>query len=113
MPSGKRRHLLTLQQLVPGSPQQKPTGEPDESWAAVGTAWGDIRQMRGIAAFTAAQQQSGIEVEIEVLYRSDWTVTAKMRWVEGSTIYDIKDVDDTMKHKGKLITRCSRGLNDG
>lgn len=111
MQAGKLRRRLTLQQLAAGSPQDKPTGEPDEAWSSVVTVWGEVRKLRGIAAFTAAQQQAGIEVEIEVRYRAG--VVARMRWLDGSTIYDIRDVDETLKHKGRLVTRCAAGINQG
>ena len=111
MQAGRLRHQLQLQSLQAGSPQQKPTGEPDKSWTTVATCYAEIRKLRGIARFTAQQEQAGVEVEIEVRYRSG--VTAGMRWLHGSVIYDIKNVDETHKHVGKLITECSTGLNDG
>lgn len=111
MQAGKLRHQLLLQSLQAGSPQQKPSGEPDTAWTTEATVYGDIRALRGMALFNAQQQQAGVEVEIELRYRSG--VTAAKRLVHGAVIYDIRSVDETKKHQGKLLLQCSRGLNDG
>jgi SPP1 family predicted phage head-tail adaptor len=111
MQAGKLRHRVTIQQLVAGSPQQKATGEPDTTWTDFATLWADIRPLRGMALFAAQQQQSGAEVEIHLRYRSG--VTADMRIVHSTTVYEIRSIDDTKRHEGRLILQCARGLNNG
>ena len=111
MQAGKLRHSVELQHLVVGSPQQTSTGEPDGTWTTFATVWADIRSVRGIARFTAAMEQSGVEVEIELRHRDG--MTAAMRVKEGSVVYDIKSVDETRKHQGRLLLHCARGLNQG
>ena len=111
MQSGKLRHRVTLQSRVAGSPQQKPTGEPDKAWADVVTVWSAVRPISGRELFLAQQVSSKVDHEIEIRYRSG--VTAGMRAVFGSVIYNIDAVLNPEERNVRLILRCSTGLNKG
>jgi SPP1 family predicted phage head-tail adaptor len=110
--TGSLRYRVHLEQLVAGSPQQKPTGEPDLAWTEVETVWADIRPLRGEALFRAQQVNSRVSVEIDIRYRDD--ITSGMRVVHGATIYDIESVPPLRPvHGGRFTLSCSTGLNQG
>lgn len=111
MKAGKLRHRVTLQSLATGSPQQKPTGEPDTAWADLVTVWADVRPLKGNALFLAQQIQSDVDMEIEIRYRAG--LDATMRAVHGSDIYDIKAIVDPEKRHIRLLLQCATGVNDG
>lgn len=109
---GPLRYRVAIQQLVAGSPQQKASGEPDKAWTAVDTVWGDIRPLRGQALFAAQQINDRVSVEIDIRYRSG--VTAGMRIVYDSVVYDIESVPPVEPPRGGRFTlSCSTGMNQG
>lgn len=108
---GKLRHRIALQALVAGSPQQKPTGEPDESWATFATVYGAIRPLSGRELLAAQQVASLVDHEIEIRYRAG--ITAKMRALFEGVIYNIEAVLDPDLRHIRLILRCTTGVNEG
>lgn len=112
MRAGRLRHQVTIQQLVAGSPGQQLNGEPDESWTAYLTdVWASIEPLRGRELFAAQEHHSEITTRIELRYRPG--VTAKMRVLHGSTVYNILAVLDPEQRHIKLQLLCSDGLNNG
>jgi SPP1 family predicted phage head-tail adaptor len=108
MRAGTLRHLLTLQELSAG---QDEIGQPLQTWVDVATDWADIRFLRGIEAVKAGASVSVADCSVRVRYRAG--VTAGMRYVEGSTVYDIQSVlpDTTGMHY--LDLACKQGASNG
>jgi SPP1 family predicted phage head-tail adaptor len=115
MRAGPLRYSVTIQQLVAGSPQQKPSGEPDKSWTALATVAADIRPLRGQALFAAQQVGSRVDTEIDLRYSSEVSgVSAGMRVLHGSTVYDIVSVPPLEPARGGRFTlSCATGANQG
>ena len=115
MRGGLLRYRVSIQQLVAGSPQQLPTGEPDLSWVELDEVWADIRPLRGQALFTAQQINARNNVEIDLRYTGNSkTITPRMRLVHGSTVYEILSVPPLRPARGmRFIVQCSTGLTEG
>jgi SPP1 family predicted phage head-tail adaptor len=111
MRAGRLRHRVTIQQLTIGSPQQKPTGEPDAQWADVATVWADVRPLQGRALFLAQQVESRVDTEIEIRYRAG--INAAMRVTHDGDVYDILAVIDPDKRHIRLVLNCATGVNQG
>lgn len=108
--AGKLRNRLEIQHLA-GSPSHKGTGEPATVWTEYATVWAAIRPLGGRELFLADQAESKIDAEIEIRYLAG--VTAGMRAVHGSVIYNIEAVINPEARNERLILRCSTGLNQG
>lgn len=115
MRAGPLRYTVSLQQLVAGSPQQLPSGEPDKAWATLATVYADIRPLRGQALFVAQQANAKVNVEIDLRYSSEVSsASAGMRVLHGSTVYDIEWVPPLKPaHGARFTLSCSTGLNQG
>lgn len=111
MRAGKLRHRVTIQQRLAGSPQRTPTGAPDTSWSDVATVWASIDTLRGRELIEAQAVQSRLEVRIRLRYRAG--LTAAMRIVHGTDIYNIEAVIDREQQHVELELMCSRGSNNG
>ena len=111
MRAGRLSHRITIQQLVAGSPEQKPTGEPDVAWTDVATVWADVRPLQGRSLLLAQQVQSRVDTEIEIRYRAG--VNAAMRVTHDSDVYDILAVIDPDKRHVRLVLHCATGVNQG
>ena len=112
MMSGRLRHKLDIQQLVAGSPDQTPEGEPDESWTVfLNDIWAAVEPLSGRELFAAQEHHSEIQVRIRVRYRTG--ITAKMRAVFESRNYNILAVIDREERHRELELLCSEGLNEG
>ena len=111
MEAGKLRHRVTIQQLVAGSPQQLPNGEPDVTWTDYLTVWAFVEPLKGRELMLAQQMQSEVDVRIRMRYRSG--VTAAMRAVYASVNYDILAVIDPDLRRVELELLCKVGTNDG
>jgi len=112
MRTGKMRHLVTLQNLVVGSPQQLPTGEPDEAWTAFATdIWADIQPLRGrelIAAQAVASEVTGT-----IRIRHVAALTAKSRVLFGTRIYDILAAVNPGERNWEWLLYVKEGPNAG
>ena len=114
MRRGKLRHKVTIQQLVAGSPQQTPSGQPDEAWADLLTnVSAEWITLTGRALFAAQEHHS----EVKGIWRMDWrdSITAKMRVVHDGLYYDIlwKPPYDRSGKKHQLDLECAEGVSDG
>ena len=108
MRAGQLRHLLTLQALVAG---QDEIGQPVQTWTDVATDYGDVRFLKGLEAVKAGASTSVADCSIRVRYRAG--VTAGMRYVEGSTVYDIQAVLPDATGKRYLDLACKQGGSNG
>lgn len=115
MRAGPMRYRVSIEQLVAGSPQQLPTGEPDKAWVVVDEVWADIRPLRGQQLFTAQQINERVNVEIDVRYTgASKSITSAMRIVHDGTIYEIESVPPLRPARGgRLVLLCSTGLTEG
>jgi len=112
--AGNLRHKVTVQQLVAGSPQQKASGEPDETWTTVATVWASIEPLRGREVLTAQQFGSEVKVRIRMRYCTLVAdITAAMRVVYDGKYYGIVAVIDPMLKHREIELMCTQGLNDG
>jgi SPP1 family predicted phage head-tail adaptor len=84
---GKRRHRITIQRLVEGSPAQDAGGTPDEAWATFSTDWARIRPLEGRELERAQAVHAEVTGRIEIRYRAG--VTARMRALFGSRPLEI------------------------
>ena len=85
--AGALRDRVTIQQLAAG---QDTIGQPVNTWSAVAAVWADIRHPRGLEAITGGAETSTAMASIRIRYRND--LTAAMRVLSGSAVYQIKAV---------------------
>lgn len=114
MQAGKLRHRVTIQQLAAGSPQKSAMGAPSKAWTDLATVWADVRPLRGRSLFLAQQAQSKVTTVIEIRYSAAVAgVTAAMRVVHGSAIYDIESAINPEQMNERILLQCSVGVNNG
>lgn len=109
--AGKLDKRVTLQQREAVSPDRTSSGAPDKAWADVAEVWASIEPLRGRELFAADAVQSKVSVRIRIRYRAG--VTAAMRVVRGSTVYNIEAVINPRAANVELELMCSEGLNRG
>lgn len=112
--AGDLRHLVTIQRLVSGSPQQKPSGEPDTAWADYLTnVSASIEPLRGKELYAAQEHRSEATVRIRMRWRDG--ITAAMRIVHGGLYYNIVwvPVYDRDGKRVELDLLTTQGVNDG
>ncbi len=61
-----------------------------ENWVEVGKAWASIKTLSGLGTIKADAQASTVKASIRVRWRTD--LTAGMRVLYGSTVYDVQAV---------------------
>ena len=79
--------------LQTGTDSKDGSGVPEQSWATTTTRWAEVRPLRGVEAFQAAQLNA--DVDHMVTMRYDATVgaaTPKNRLLWGSRAFDILSV---------------------
>lgn len=111
MQAGKLRHRVTIQERQSGSPQQSSSGAPDEAWTTRVTAYAAIEPLRGREFLEAQAVQSQVAVRIRIRYRPG--ITAGMRVVKGSTVYDIQAVLNMAERDAELHLMCATGTSNG
>lgn len=88
--------------------------QPLEQWTDFATAWADVRFKTGLQSIVgelASAEQDGVECSVRIRYRSD--ITAAMRIVDGSAIYDIKQVLPNIGAKDYVDLVCTAGVSNG
>ena len=65
-------------------------GQPIEGWTDFAQVWGNIRHLNGSEAIKAGAVTSVVSASIRIRYRLD--ITAGMRVLAGSVVYEIKAV---------------------
>jgi SPP1 family predicted phage head-tail adaptor len=108
MRAGNLRHRITIQQA---SEAQDTHGQAITTWATYLTAWAEISPLRGRELFAAQETHSEINTRIRLRYRPG--VTAKMRVVYGSLVYNILAPLNIGSRDRELQLMCSEGVNDG
>jgi len=94
---GNMRHVLSLQQE---------TRTPDTAggaalgWTTVATLWASVEPLRGTED-TLAEKLTGV-ITHKILVRDEATITAAMRFLWGSRIFNIRSI--------KNIEECGRFL---
>ena len=78
---------ITIQQRASA---EDSLGQPVETWAPLAWLWGEIRHPSGAQQIKAGAEVSTVRASVKVHKRDD--ITAAMRVVHGSTVYDIKAV---------------------
>lgn len=109
--AGALRHRVVIQRKVSGSPTRTAMGAPDDTWTDYLTVWAAVRPLRSRERFLAQAAESQVDTEIEIRYRDG--ITAAMRVVHGSTVYNIEGIRDPDKRNDKLLLDCSTGVNQG
>jgi SPP1 family predicted phage head-tail adaptor len=108
---GELRHRVTLQRRTAGSPQQRPSGEPDDAWVTVAEVWAKVAPLAGRELFAAQQVHSEVTGEVEIRYRSD--VDAACRVSYGGRSYNILALIDKEERHRFLRLLVAEGANDG
>jgi len=108
MQSGQLRKRLTIQQR---STAQDSYGQPLTAWADVATVWGAVEPLNGRELLAAEAVQSEITHQVVMRYRPG--ITAKMRVLYGSRVFDIQNVLDENERHRMLTLLCLEGLTDG
>lgn len=102
-------HFLKLQQLTGG---QDETGEPVQTWQDVDDVWADVRFLNGTESIKADAEVAVARCSVRILYRTD--VTAGMRFLEGSTVYEIESPPLPARGMARYIDlACKVGANNG
>jgi len=87
MQIGKLKNRIRIQQRGAG---QDELGQPVDTWADLATVWADIAHPSGLQSIRADAESSVVKASIRIRRRAD--VTAGMRVVYGTTVYDIQAV---------------------
>ncbi len=74
-----------------------------ENWVEVAKPWASIKNLSGLGVIKADAQVSVVKTSIRIRYRTD--ITAGMRVLHGTTVYDIKAVlpDDAGREHVDLV----------
>ena len=108
MQAGNLNRRITLQQRSAG---QDALGQPVGTWADVATLWASVRHLSGLQALKASADVSEVQASIRLRYRTD--ITAGMRAVLGTTVYDIKAVLPDEARRQHVDLTCTTGANQG
>ncbi|MDD0814281.1 phage head closure protein [Curvibacter sp. HBC28] len=87
MAAGMLNSRVSIQARAPG---RDALGQPANTWAELASMWANIRHQSGAEAVRADALVSVVRASIRVRRRRD--VTASMRVVHGSVVYEIKAV---------------------
>lgn len=95
MTAGKLNTRITIQQLGGG---EDALGQPVPTWVDVCQVWAWMRNQTGASAIRAGADVSTTQTSIRIRWRTG--ITAGMRVVKGTTVYDIQAVlPDLEKHE--------------
>lgn len=87
MRAGPLNTRITVQQLAAG---QDALGQPVQTWSDVAMLWADVKQNSGMSMVRGDADVSVVRASIRVRYRTG--LTAGMRVLAGSTVYNIQAV---------------------
>lgn len=108
MEIGKLNRRVAIQSLVAG---QDEIGQPTMVWTTLATVWANVRFLNGIETVKSDAPVSVAKASIRIRRRTD--VTAGMRAVLGSTIFDIRAVLPDEESRERLDLACEQGANLG
>lgn len=110
MDAGRLRHRVTIQSVT--ETRDTTTGAIATSWADVATVWAAVEPLSGREFLAAQANQAEVVARILIRYRDD--VTAKMRVVAGSKVYNIRAVlPDKESGIDHLTLMVAEEVNDG
>ena len=84
---GRLNNRVTIQQPATG---QDEIGQPIPTWSTLAEVWANVRHLNGVETIKAGAEMSAVKASIRIRRRAD--VTAAMRVVLGSTVYQVKAV---------------------
>ena len=93
MQAGQLSTRVTLQARTTAADE---LGQPLDLWSDLATVWADVRHSGGLEVIRAGGQVSEVRASIRIRRRTD--LTAGMRVVVGSVVYDIEAV---LPHAGR------------
>ena len=106
---GSLRHLVELQARVDSIDGN---GDTVTTWQPFSQVYAEIAPLSAREFVAAQSLQSAVSCRITIRYLAG--VTASMRVVHGSTIYNIAGVlADPSSGREYLTLACSEGVNDG
>jgi len=111
MEAGTLRHRIKIQRLVAGSPQQDATGAPDVAWSDWLPVSASVDPVTGKEPFLAQEHLSVVSHKVRIRYRSG--ITAAMRVLFGTRVFDIKAVLNWGERNRELLLLCEEGQNNG
>jgi SPP1 family predicted phage head-tail adaptor len=107
MDAGQLRDRVTIEQR---GTTRDAAGQKVAGWAALATVWANVRHQSGAEVIRADAEVSVVRASIRLRFRED--VTAGMRVVKGSTVYDVKAVlPDSRREFVDLV--CETGASGG
>lgn len=110
MRAGLLRHRVTIQQRT--ETRDPDTGAVSFAWVDVATVWAAVEPLSAREFIAAQAAHSKVSARITIRYRAD--ITAAMRIVHGSTLYNIEGViPDNRSGREWLTLPVSAGVNDG
>ncbi|MFM0315964.1 phage head closure protein [Paraburkholderia nemoris] len=108
MRAGKLRHRVTIQQR---GPARDSAGQPSISWVDFDTVWADVRYLNGRQYLTSDAEANGATVSVRIRYRTD--VTAVMRVLYGTAVFDILAVLPDEDGRDHVDLACNTGVSNG
>jgi len=107
MNPGRLNKRITLQRLK----TVKVNGIATKQWEDVATVWASIEPLRGREYFAATAVNAEVTTRVKIRYRSG--VTADMRGLYGSRVFDIKSppIDPEERHEELHLMCSEEGLN--
>jgi SPP1 family predicted phage head-tail adaptor len=106
--AGNYRHLVRIEQLVPG---QDAIGQPNITWQLFAQVWADIRFDNGLESIKADLPKSVARASVRIRHLPG--VTAAMRVVHGAVVYDIRAVLPDTRNSVHHDLACETGANQG
>jgi len=108
MRAGRLNRRVVIQQRLAA---ENELGEKVSGWSIVATVWAHIMQKSGMETIRSEMQMSVVDASIRIRYRSD--ITAGMRLMDGSTVYDIQAVILDRQNKQYVDLVCQTGASNG
>lgn len=100
------RHIVAIQWLAAGVPQQLDNGEPNTAWVDfLPRVSASVEPLRGRELYAAQEHQADVDVRIRIRYREG--IEPTMRVVHDGRVYDIRAViDPDLRHRElELLTK--------
>jgi SPP1 family predicted phage head-tail adaptor len=101
MQAGTLKTRVVIQQQ---SAVQDSIGQPVNTWTTYATVWADIRHKSGVEAIKSGEVTSTVKASVRVRYKAG--ITAAMRVVHGSVVYQIQSVLRDVAHKDYMDLVC-------
>lgn len=96
--------LSTMVTIQARSTGEDAYGQPVTGWTDVCAVWAEVRHPSGVEYLRADAVQSTIRASIKVRLRND--ITAAMRVLVGTTVYNIKAVLPDLVSRAFMFLAC-------